>query len=656
MPLIRTLLIANRGEIALRIIRSCRRLGIATVAVYSDADRGAPHVQAADHAMHIGPAPAAESYLHAGRLIAAALAAGADAVHPGYGFLSEQAAFARQCEAAGLIFVGPSADSIEAMGSKIRAKELALAAGVPVVPGFQEADASDSRLAAEGSRIGFPLLIKASAGGGGKGMRIVRQAAELPDALAAARREALAAFGDGSLLLERYFEQVRHVEIQILGDRHGQVLHLFERECSIQRRHQKIVEESPSPGLSDALRTEMAAAAVRLARSIGYYNAGTVEFILTPEGQFYFLEVNTRLQVEHPVTELVTGLDLVALQIAVAEGRPLPLRQEEIRQTGHAVECRLYAEDPARGFLPDTGVIRHWAAPPDLPARIDAGVETGTEVTVHYDPMLAKLIASGPDRPSAVRSLRRSLDALAVLGLRHNRDLLIRILDHPAFGAGETYTDFVQRHAAGLEPAAQDPEWALTAAALWLEGQRREDAVFAASLPSGWRNNPYRPQIEAFELDGGRREVRYRAAEGGRYTVSCGTQTREVQVLGRTADSITLEWDGRRRRVSLAAWDAHLHLHTPGEPLVRLERSPRFPAAAASGSPGDCRAPMPGRIVRMLTAAGAGVQAGDPLLVLSSMKMENTLYAPMAGRVTDVLTAEGAFVEAQALLLHIEPA
>jgi acetyl-CoA carboxylase biotin carboxylase subunit len=481
------LLVANRGEIALRIIRACRAMGIETVAVYSDADAAAPHVRAADLAIRVGPAPAAESYLKIGAMIDAARASGAGAVHPGYGFLSERAAFAEACAAAGLLFVGPPAAAIERMGSKIGARALMQQAGVPVVPGRTPDDQSDIGIAAAAKAIGFPVLIKASAGGGGKGMRSARDADALVEAIPAARREAQAAFGDGTLYVERLIERPRHVEIQIFADDHGNAVHLFERECSIQRRHQKIIEESPSPALTSAVRARMGEAAVAAARAAGYRNAGTIEFLVDGDGEaatFYFLEMNTRLQVEHPVTELVTGTDLVHAQLTVAMGRPLPWRQADLEQRGHAIECRVYAEDPAAGFLPQAGPLRLYREPSGPGIRIDSGVEEGADVPVHYDPMLAKLIAHGESREMAIDRAVAALRAFPILGVRTNIPFLIKVLGRTAFRAGRVHTGFVDEHlAALLEPAALSP--VVTAAAEFLRAAPRPPGAPAAR-PDPW--------------------------------------------------------------------------------------------------------------------------------------------------------------------------
>ncbi|HWP67078.1 MAG TPA: biotin carboxylase N-terminal domain-containing protein [Candidatus Limnocylindria bacterium] len=462
----RRVLIANRGEIAVRIARACRAAGLECVAVASDADLGAPHTLAADRMVRIGPAPARESYLDPAALLEAARASGADAVHPGYGFLAENAAFARAVETAGLVWIGPPADAIATMGDKLAARAAAMAAGVPVVPGTETAAGDSARVAADAERVGYPLLVKAAAGGGGKGMRIVRHPGELSAALEAAAREAAGAFADDRVYLERLLERPRHVEIQVLADRHGAAVHLGERECSVQRRHQKIVEESPCPVMTPALREAMSTAALAAARAVGYVNAGTVEFLLDASGRFYFLEMNTRLQVEHPVTELVTGIDLVAEQLRIARGEPLGFSQADVRLAGHAIEVRLYAEDPQAGFLPSAGPLLAWQAPAGPGIRVDAGVAAGMTIPVDYDPMLAKIAAWGPDRATAIARLRAALGDTVALGPYTNLAFLADVLEHPAFRAGETHTGFVDEHLAGWRQPLPDLHEAALAAAL----------------------------------------------------------------------------------------------------------------------------------------------------------------------------------------------
>ncbi len=487
--MIRRLLIANRGEVALRIIRACREASIESVAVYSDADAGAPHARAADFALRIGPAPAASSYLKISAVIDAARQAGADAIHPGYGFLSENAAFADACREAGLVFVGPSAAAIERMGSKIGARALMDRAGVPVVPGRTPADQTDEGLAAAAKQVGFPVLVKASAGGGGKGMRVATRADALYEAVQSARREATAAFGDGTLYLERLIERPRHVEVQVFADAHGNAVHLFERECSLQRRHQKIIEESPSPALTPALRARMGDAAVTAARGAGYENAGTIEFLLEGTGddaQFYFLEMNTRLQVEHPVTEAVTGTDLVRAQLAVAAGQPLPWTQTSLMQRGHAIECRVYAEDPANGFLPQAGVLRLYREPQGPGIRVDSGVEEGSEVPVQYDPMVAKLIAFAETREATISRAAAALRRFPVLGVRTNIGFLKRLLEHDEFRAGRFDTSFIEAHLDELLRTDSIPLPVFAAAAA-IDSRTAQHVVAAAPLiPDPW--------------------------------------------------------------------------------------------------------------------------------------------------------------------------
>jgi 3-methylcrotonyl-CoA carboxylase alpha subunit len=499
-PLFRKVLIANRGEIAVRVARTCRVMGIPTVAVYSEADRGSLHVRECDEAVEIGPAEAAESYLNVGRLLDAARKTGADAVHPGYGFLSQNGDFADAVAAAGLAFVGPPGDVHRRMGDKKGARRLMRAAGVPVVPGYEGDDQKDATLAAEAAGLGWPVMIKPSRGGGGKGMRIVSRADDFPGALAASRREARSAFGDDAMVLERFVERSRHVEVQVLADAGGATVHLGERECSVQRRHQKVVEETPSPALTPETRAALCAAGVSAARAAPYRNAGTVEFLLDTQGRFYFLEMNTRLQVEHPVTEAVTGLDIVRLQIEIAAGRPLTLRQEGVVARGHALECRLYAEDPHRDDLPSPGRVLHFV-PPDGPAiRLDTGVAAGSEVTVHYDPLLAKLVTWGADRAEAIARMHDALARTAVLGVVTNLSRLRAIVGHPAFRAGDLHTGFIDEHLRELEPPACPPALAWAAAALAL---RSDNGSGRAATAARATSDPW-SELGAWRLGGGR--------------------------------------------------------------------------------------------------------------------------------------------------------
>jgi propionyl-CoA carboxylase alpha chain len=654
----RKLLIANRGEIARRIQATCRELGIATVAVYSEPDRDAPFVREADEAAPLGGAAPAESYLRIDALLEAARRSGADAVHPGYGFLAERADFAWACRAAGLVFVGPPPEAIEAMGSKLEAKRRMAKAGVPLLPSAEVAPGAAPAALAEAAReLGLPILVKASAGGGGKGMRIVREASQLAEAVAAASREAQAAFGDGTVYLERYLEGARHVEVQIFGDSHGRVIHLYERECSIQRRHQKIVEEAPSPVLSRPLREAICKAAVTAGEAIGYQNAGTVEFMLTERGEFFFLEVNTRLQVEHPVTECVTGLDLVRLQLEVARGAALPRQDQVPAPRGHAIEVRLYAEDPERDFAPSTGTLHRFAVELGPGLRLDSGVEDGSEVSVHYDPMLAKLVAWAPARAEAAAKLARALAAARIHGPRTNRDLLVRILRHPEYLEGRTDTHFLERHrpaelGAPLCDEAGERVHAL-AAALALQAERRAAAPVLGSLPSGWRNLPSQPQRQDLEGRAGRLEVAYRFTRDGLAASVAGETAEDVRVHRCAPDEVDLEVAGVRRRIAVARVAERVFVDS-ALGASELRALARFAEPEAELAAGSLVAPMPGVVRQVCVAVGAQVAKGDLLLVLEAMKMETPIRAPHAGRVSELRASAGQQVEAGALLAVIE--
>ncbi len=667
--MIRKLLVANRGEIASRVIRTARERDVATVAVFSDPDADAPFVAEADEAVHLPGAAPADTYLRADLVVAAARTAGADAVHPGYGFLSENAGFARACTEAGLVFVGPSATAIESMGSKITAKELMARAGVPVLPGVT-VDGSDSAdgLAAAAASVGFPLLVKASAGGGGRGMRIVREPGELAEAVTGARREAASAFGDGTVFLERYLSDPRHVEVQILGDGHGTVVHLHERECSIQRRYQKIIEEAPSPAVDESLRAELGAAAVAAGKAIGYVGAGTVEFVLEAASDgatlqagrarapFYFLEVNTRLQVEHPVTELVTGLDLVALQLLVADGEPLPEQATTATITGHAVEARLYAEDVAAGFLPVSGTLARFSIPGLPGVRVDAGVADGSVVGTHYDPMLAKVIAHGPTRDEACRRLARALAEARLHGLTTNRDLLVGVLREPEFRAGHTDTGYLTRHdPVALGTSTADPTVAglhAAAAALADQAARRSQAPVLATLPSGGRNVPNERQHAVFAHREDHIEVRYSLPRAAGVEVD-GVALDGVVVRRATPERVDLDVAGVRRSIEvhrvgdIAYVDSALGATT-------LTEVPRFPEPGAATAPGSLLAPMPGTVVRVAVSEGEHVAAGVAVVVLEAMKMEHTVGAPHDGVVTEVNTEVGATVDTGTVLAVVE--
>ncbi|QFZ76210.1 acetyl-CoA carboxylase biotin carboxylase subunit [Streptomyces fagopyri] len=634
-----TVLVANRGEIAVRVIRTLRSLGVRSVAVFSDADADARHVREADTAVRIGPAPAAESYLSVAALLEAAARTGARAVHPGYGFLAENASFARACAEAGLVFIGPPADAIALMGDKIRAKETVRAAGVPVVPGSSGSGLTDAQLADAAREIGMPVLLKPSAGGGGKGMRLVRDAADLADEIAAARREARASFGDDTLLVERWVDRPRHIEIQVLADGHGNVVHLGERECSLQRRHQKIIEEAPSVFLDAATRASMGEAAVQAARSCGYEGAGTVEFIVpgSDPSSYYFMEMNTRLQVEHPVTELVTGIDLVEWQLRVAAGERLPHEQKDITLTGHAVEARVCAEDPSRGFLPSGGTVLSLREPRGDGVRTDSGLSEGTEVGSLYDPMLSKVIAYGPDRATALRKLRAALAETVTLGVQTNAGFLRRLLAHPAVVAGELDTGLVEREADGLVPGDVPEEVYEAAAAVRLDALRPRGAGWSDpfSVPNGWRLGGT-PAPVGFHL---RVHDPVDHVPRGTHTV--------------TADQVSVTLDGVRHTFHRAgdwlgrdgdAW--HVRDHDPVAASLT--------GAAHSGAD-SLTAPMPGTVTVVKVAVGDEVTAGQSLLVVEAMKMEHVISAPHAGTVSELDVTPGTTVAMDQILAVITP-
>jgi propionyl-CoA carboxylase alpha chain len=668
VPAIGKLLVAARGEIALRIMRTAHELDVATVAVFSDPDAGAPFVAAADEVVALPGAAPAATYLRGDAIIAAAHATGAQAVHPGYGFLAESAAFARDCARPGLIFVGPPPEAIEAIGSKITAKQLMAAAGVPVLPhvtvptgagGLPAApDANGRAIDAKrkGAGIAYPLLVKAAFGGGGRGMRIVAGPGDLAEAVAGAGREAASAFGDGTVFLERYLDRPRHIEVQIVADSHGNITHLFERECSIQRRYQKIIEEAPSPAVDDRLRAELTAAAVAAGRAVGYVGAGTVEFVLDGGGSFYFLEMNTRLQVEHPVTELITGLDLVALQLAVAEGHPLPTGVTSARITGHAVEARLYAEDPAAGFQPATGTVHRLAIGGVPGVRVDAGVAEGTVVTAHYDPLLAKVIAHGPSREAACRRLARALARAQVHGVTTNRDLLVGVLREPEFRAGAIDTGYLERHDPAKLGAPSDGDAiALHAAAAALAGQarRRAGATVLPGIPPGWRNVPGDGQVTAFACAGQEVEVVYRAGHAGARLAVGGQPLPGVTVHRAAPDGVDITVGGIRRRVSVHRVGAVDYVDSPLGASVLTEVD-RFPPPRPPAEPGSLLAPMPGTVIRVAVSPGERVAAGAPVVVIEAMKMEHTVRAPHAGEVTEVSVHAGQTVDVGTRLARVE--
>jgi len=636
---IRSVLVANRGEIARRVFRTARSMGMRCIAVFVDADADAPFVQEADEAVRLPG-----SYLDAGAVLAAAQRTGAEAIHPGYGFLSENAAFARAVTEAGIRWVGPSPDVIESMGDKIAAKRVAVEAGVPTLPSSEDPSAD--------AQVGYPLLVKASAGGGGKGMRIVESADDLADAVQSAEREALSGFGDETVFLERYVASSRHIEIQILGDAHGNVVHLGERECSIQRRHQKIVEESPSPVVDAEMRTAMGEAALSLARHMGYESAGTVEFLVDDATrEFFFLEVNTRLQVEHPVTEEVTGIDLVREQLRVAGGAELGYDQDDIDWIGSAIEVRLYAEDPDNDFLPATGTLSAYRPADEPVVRWDSGVEEGSVVGVDFDPMLAKVIAHGPTRAEAAGRLALALERMHLGGVVTNRDFLVATLRNEAFLAGDTTTDFIDRIDPAGSQAAPDTAMAAIVAAMWIQGRNRADDRVWGFARSNFRTGSLPPQYIEFETGPDEtHRIEYSLRRDGGFTLGSGET---VLVHEWTPDDIELEVDGRRLRAAVTVADGVGYV-TPGRTTVTLPVKPRFAVPGSELPTGGLVAPMPGSVIELRCAVGDTVDAGQVLVVLEAMKMEHHITAPFAGTVTELPIAVGDQVENGALLLTIE--
>jgi geranyl-CoA carboxylase alpha subunit len=645
----RKILVANRGEIALRIMRTARRLGHGVVAVYSDADHDALHVREADQAVRIGEALPAQSYLNIAAIIAAAKTSGADAVHPGYGFLAENEDFARACRDAGLVFIGPSPESIKAMGNKAGAKEIMLAAGVPCVPGYQGADQSDAAMLAEAKKIGFPVMIKAVAGGGGRGMRQVADAVAFPDALRSARSEAQGAFGDANVILERAIIDPRHIEIQVFSDRHGNAIHLGERDCSVQRRHQKLIEEAPSPAASPQLRARMGAVAVAAIQSIGYEGAGTLEFLLNGSGEFFFMEMNTRLQVEHPVTEAVTGLDLVELQLRVAAGEPLGLRQDEIKFSGHAIEARLCTEDAAHDFMPQSGRMARWQMPDGL--RVEHALQSGSEIPPFYDSMIAKLIGVGDTRDEARRKLISGLEQAIAFGVTTNQAFLAACLRHPAFAAGEATTAFIAGHRDELLAPRQDTASEAALAALLLYVTDR----FAAPWRGGRSLAASFARPVRVGLDHGVHDLEVGRERDGGYLVSLdGREYRfGIDELGR--DTMRFRIDGLTQSAKFLREGARLFILHRGVTLAVRDLTLAAPAAtAATGSDGKVRAAMNGRVVAVLVKAGERVAAGQPVMTLEAMKMEHVHAAPIAGLIAAIDVVEGEQVTTGKIVVEIE--
>jgi 3-methylcrotonyl-CoA carboxylase alpha subunit len=663
----RKVLIANRGEIACRVIKTARRLGVATVAVYSEADANARHVRLADEATLIGPPAARESYLVGERILDVARRTGAEAIHPGYGFLSENEEFAEACEKAGIVFIGPPASAIRAMGSKSAAKALMETAGVPLTPGYHGDNQDPVFLAQQANRIGYPVLIKASAGGGGKGMRRVDAAADFEAALASCQREAANAFGDERVLVEKYVLKPRHIEIQVFGDTHGNCVYLFERDCSLQRRHQKVLEEAPAPGMTPERRAAMGQAAVNAAKAVGYVGAGTVEFIANQDGSFYFMEMNTRLQVEHPVTEMITGLDLVEWQLRVASGQPLPLTQEQLDIDGHAIEARVYAEDPDRGFLPSTGRLVHLIPPPESDSvRVDTGVEQGDEITPYYDPMIAKLIVWGADRKQALARMRRALAQYRVVGVSNNINFLSRLVALPSFANAELDTGLIEREHGLLFPPQEvvpDEVWLVAALAELLHEQRNANAKFATAADrgspwralDGWRLNGRAERKLALRLQETVQEVvvvvvsgGYRLALNGRYVRASGT-------LGR-GGAVHAQLDDSRINAAVVITGERRHVFYRGHSWPLALVNTLYVGGEGEDVEGGLRAPMPGKVVTLMAEPGAIVEKGTPLLVLEAMKMEHTITAPRKGKVVSFHVAEGDQVVDGADLVEFEGA
>lgn len=665
------ILIANRGEIACRVAATAHRMGIQSVAVYSEADAGAKHVAVCEEAVPIGPAAAKESYLRADKIIAAALAAGAQAIHPGYGFLSENAGFAQACADAGLVFIGPPASAIRAMGSKSAAKALMEQAGVPLVPGYHGDNQDADFLNEQADRIGYPVLLKASAGGGGKGMRIVAASADFKAALASCKREAINSFGDDKVLVEKYLLRPRHIEIQVFADTHGNCVYLFERDCSVQRRHQKVLEEAPAPGMTAARRAAMGNAAVAAAKAVGYVGAGTVEFIANQDGSFYFMEMNTRLQVEHPVTEMITGQDLVEWQLRVASGQPLPLRQEQLTIDGHAIEARIYAENPEKGFLPSIGTLRHLRTPHAVTftlgadatremraaIRIDSGVREGDAISPFYDPMIAKLIVWGADREAALALMAQALSEYQIVGLASNIAFLKRLIESPPFATADLDTGLIERHEEVLfpsVPAAGLPVLALAAASL-LAAERRGASSDPWANTSGWRMNAslqrtldFADEAQAYPV-----KVTYRASG---WTVGSGATSADLPAIVQDGSTFTIKLNGSVAHGAVVRDGENLHVFHGGVHTVLAYTDPMAHAGEAEAEGGRLTAPMPGKIVALLVKQGEAVEKGAPLLIMEAMKMEHTITAPNGGVVDALLYAIGDQVAEGAQLLAFKTA
>jgi len=656
MKSINTILIANRGEIASRVIRTCKKMGITSVAIYADADKNAPFVEQANLAVYIGASEPSQSYLDQDKIIAAAKRTDADAIHPGYGFLSENADFARLCKTEGIIFIGPNPEAIAAMGSKSKAKAMMKAAGVPVVPGYNGEDQSEATLKEEALNIGFPVLLKATAGGGGKGMRIVHEEKEITAAIASAKREAKNAFGDDELLIEKYIASGRHIEFQIFGDQHKNVIHLLERECSIQRRYQKVIEESPSPIMTEALRKSMGDAAVLAAKAIEYDNAGTVEFIYNDtSGAFYFLEVNTRLQVEHPVTEAITGLDLVQMQIQSAQGIPLQITQEEVIGNGYAIEARLYAEDAANNYAPVTGKIHNYQFPDVDGLRVESAIESGSEISMFYDPMIAKIIVKDTNRTNAHTKLLYVLQQFICQGIVTNLPFLKTLLQHEEFQKGNYNTHFVQEKIDFSQInkiSDQHIQEVAIVATLYDWNKREQSRKTLRSLPSGWRNNCYQYQKEVFRIGEHVLQLQYRYVEDG-FVFLFEEKERKVAMISIDETTLCIDIDGLQKTYAVVKVGEDYFVHSPTIGNVKITQEDRFPIKEKEKVSGGYESPIPSQVVKINIQSGDAIKEGDPLIVLSSMKMENVLVANQDGKVEEIYVAEGQNVEAGFLLLKI---
>jgi len=652
IKVITKLLIANRGEIARRIMRTARDMGISTVAIYSESDANAPFVSEADIAIPLKGRTSAETYLDIEQVLNACKSSGADAVHPGYGFLSENTTFARAVTEAGITWVGPSPDAIEQMGDKLSAKALMVEAGVPTLQATELKAGEDAKKAAQ--QIGYPVLVKASAGGGGRGMRIVESEAELEEAIASAKRESAASFGDDTLFLERWLTSARHVEIQILGDNHGNLLHCFERECSIQRRHQKIIEEAPSPAVSDELRSRMGDAAVTAAKKIGYSSAGTVEFLLSGD-EFWFLEVNTRLQVEHPVTEEITGLDLVREQLRVAEGAELGYSQEDLKINGHAIEARLYAEDPDNDFLPAPGKIHIWAPATSGQARFDSGIESGSEIGVEFDPMIAKVIVHAPTRREAASRLARVLEKTRVQGLTTNRDFLVATLRTPEFLSGDTTTDFIERVNPDRSRTHSTEELDRSAIAIVVESRARRRAATGVlgHIPGGWRNSNMPPESTGFAARDREFVVNYDVLRNGKLNMTIEDRSYRVSIFHAGKGSVDLEINNTRVNLEVDAAGDTWFIHGPDGDCELLEL-PRFPVKGKDDIESGLTAPMPGSVLALHVKPGDSVEQGQLLLILEAMKMEHQITAPRDGSISEVLVVVGDQVANSELLIVLD--